>query len=105
MDKSAKPTSTAFLTDHYELTMLDALIQSGKVDNRAIFEVFIRELPSGMPVGVFAGSGTLAESIARFSFTENQMSFLRSSNLVSDETIKWISEYSFSGDILAYREG
>ena len=105
MDKSAKPTSTAFLTDHYELTMLDALIQSGKVDNRAIFEVFIRDLPSGMPFGVFAGSGTLAESIARFSFTENQMSFLRSSNLVSDETIKWLSDYSFNGDILAYREG
>ena len=58
-----------------------------------------------MPFGVFAGSGTLAESIARFSFTENQMSFLRSSNLVSGETIKWLSEYSFSGDILAYREG
>ena len=56
MEKLPLPTSTAFLTDHYELTMLDALIQSGKVDSRSVFEVFVRELPLGAPFGVFASS-------------------------------------------------
>ena len=60
MEKLTIPTSTAFLTDHYELTMLDALVQSGNVDSSAVFEVYVRELPLGIPFGVFAGSGTLA---------------------------------------------
>ena len=105
MEKLTIPTSTAFLTDHYELTMLDALVQSGNVDSSAVFEVFVRELPLGIPFGVFAGSGTLAESIHKFSFTEEQLHFLSSKNLVSDDTVRWLSGYSFHGDILAYREG
>tara|TARA_B100000131_G_scaffold257336_1_gene252320 strand:+ start:4794 stop:6134 length:1341 start_codon:yes stop_codon:yes gene_type:complete len=105
MEKLPLPTSTAFLTDHYELTMLDALIQSGKVDSRSVFEVFVRELPLGVPFGVFAGSGTLAENIDKFSFTEDQLQFLSSKNLVSSGTVEWLSEYRFRGDILTYREG
>ena len=105
MEKLTIPTSTAFLTDHYELTMLDALVQSGNVDSSAVFEVFVRELPLGIPFGVFAGSGTLAESVHKFSFTEEQLDFLSSKNLVSDDTVRWLSGYSFHGDILAYREG
>ena len=105
MEKLPLPTSTAFLTDHYELTMLDALVQSGNVDSRSVFEVFVRELPLGVPFGVFAGSGTLAESIKKFSFTDGQLNFLSSKNLVSDDTVRWLSKYNFSGDILTYREG
>ena len=33
--------SHALYTDHYEFTMLDALVQSGQVD-KVCFEVFVR---------------------------------------------------------------
>ena len=105
MKASFTSSSSALWTDHYELTMLDALNRSGNVEKRAIFEVFTRELPLGRPFGVFAGSGPLAESIENFTFTDDQLNFLKSANVVSSETLDWLSSYSFQGDILSYREG
>ncbi len=98
-------TTTALKTDQYEFTMLDALVRSGKASNRAAFEVFARELPLGRPFGVFAGSGTLVEDIKNFAVNEEQIEFLKSSKIVSSETLQWLSKYSFRGDILSYREG
>ena len=40
-------TSSALLTDHYELTMLQAALAGGTADRRAVFELFPRRLPSG----------------------------------------------------------
>jgi nicotinic acid phosphoribosyltransferase len=37
-------TSTALLTDHYELTMLQAAIHSGASGRHCVFEVFARRL-------------------------------------------------------------
>ena len=42
--------SHALYTDHYEFTMLDALVQSGQVDKKSVFEVFVRELPLGKTI-------------------------------------------------------
>jgi nicotinate phosphoribosyltransferase len=39
------PASTALLTDHYELTMLQAALGSGTAQRRAVFELFPRRLP------------------------------------------------------------
>ncbi|MDY5138997.1 nicotinate phosphoribosyltransferase, partial [Actinotignum timonense] len=46
--------STALLTDMYELTMVDAAMQSGKAQRRAVFEIFARRLPGGRRYGVVA---------------------------------------------------
>jgi nicotinate phosphoribosyltransferase len=97
--------STALSTDHYEYTMLDALIRSGRHRSKAVFEVFTRELPLGRAFGVFAGSGPLTESIEKFVITEQQLNFLESSRIVSSDTARWLSDYRFRGDILSYREG
>jgi nicotinate phosphoribosyltransferase len=97
--------STALSTDHYEYTMLDALIRSGRHRSKSVFEVFARELPLGRSFGVFAGSGPLIESIEKFFITEQQLNFLESSGIVSPDTARWLSDYHFRGDILSYREG
>ena len=39
--------STALLTDHYELTMLQAALASGEAHRRCVFEAFARRLPDG----------------------------------------------------------
>ena len=39
--------STALLTDHYELTMVQAALESGHADRRCVFETFARRLPDG----------------------------------------------------------
>src|ERR1700761_8188892 len=60
--------STALLTDHYELTMLQGALHSGAAQRRTIFEVFARHLPHGRRYGVVAGTGRLLDALERFRF-------------------------------------
>ena len=101
---SAHSTNPVLMTDHYEYTMLDALVLSGKVNEKAVFEVFSRDLKE-RSYGVFAGLLPLMETIEKFTFSHKEISFLESINLLSAETLRWLEEYSFSGKISAYREG
>lgn len=97
--------STALLTDHYELTMLDAARHSGHADRKSVFEVFSRRLPGGRRYGVVAGTGRLVDEIASFQFGDPELEFLRSHSVVSDDTLEWLSTFQFSGTINGYREG
>ena len=45
-------TSTALLTDQYELTMISAALAAGTADRESVFEVFARRLPDGRRYGV-----------------------------------------------------
>ncbi|MGZ4613149.1 MAG: nicotinate phosphoribosyltransferase, partial [Kineosporiaceae bacterium] len=64
----AERASTALLTDHYELTMLEAALRSGAAWRRCVFEVFARRLPEGRRYGVVCGTGRLLEELTRFVF-------------------------------------
>jgi nicotinic acid phosphoribosyltransferase len=64
---SAHSTNPVLMTDHYEYTMLDALVLSGKVNEKAVFEVFSRDLKE-RSYGVFAGLLPLMETIEKFTF-------------------------------------
>lgn len=98
-------SSTALLTDRYELTMLDGALRSGVATRPSTFEVFSRRLPEGRTAGVFAGLGRLLEAIERFRFHPDQLAWLASAGVVSRDAIDWLAEYRFSGSIDAYDEG
>jgi nicotinate phosphoribosyltransferase len=97
--------STALLTDHYELTMLDAARHSGQWNTECVFDVFARRLPSGRRYGVVAGIGRVIEAIAEFRFGEHELAFLDNANIVSADTLTWLAHYHFRGDVRGYREG
>ena len=97
--------STALFTDHYELTMVDAAMASGRANRQVVFEVFGRQLPSGRRYGVFAGSGRLLEAIAQFRFSPAELAFLSDHSIVGKDTLEWLSTYRFSGTIRGYHEG
>jgi nicotinate phosphoribosyltransferase len=98
-------TSTALLTDHYELTMLQAALRGGTADRRSVFELFSRRLPEGRRYGVVAGVGRALDAFERFVFDDEVLSVLAAHDLVDDMTIEWLSNYRFSGDISGYAEG
>ncbi|MFI5916122.1 nicotinate phosphoribosyltransferase [Dactylosporangium sp. NPDC051541] len=98
-------TSSALLTDHYELTMLSAALRDGTADRRCVFEVFARRLPIGRRYGVVAGTGRLLDLIADFRFGADEVDFLRGRGIVDDLTADWLSNYRFSGDVDGYAEG
>jgi nicotinate phosphoribosyltransferase len=98
-------TSTALLTDHYELTMLQAALRSGTAHRRAVFELFARRLPEGRRFGVVAGTGRMLDAIERFRFDDQTLATLREGAVVDEPTLEWLSQYRFTGDIWGYREG
>ncbi|HWG15425.1 MAG TPA: nicotinate phosphoribosyltransferase [Streptosporangiaceae bacterium] len=97
--------STALLTDHYELTMLQGALHSGVAERRTIFEVFARHLPHGRRYGVVAGTGRLLDALERFKFDEADLDFLRASDIVDDVTLRYLESYRFTGNIWGYAEG
>jgi nicotinate phosphoribosyltransferase len=98
-------TSTALLTDHYELTMLQSAIRSGAAGRRSVFELFPRRLPPGRRYGVVAGVGRALDAIESFRFTDEEIGFLREQEIVDEATLDWLADYRFGGDIWGYPEG
>jgi nicotinate phosphoribosyltransferase len=99
------PPSTALLTDHYELTMLDAALGSGMAEQAVTFEVFARRMPDGRTHGVFCGLGRLLDALREFVWGPDELAWLAEREIVSPATLSWLGRHRFSGDIHAYREG
>ena len=97
--------TTSLLTDHYELTMLQAALASGTAHRRCTFEVFTRRLPAGRRYGVLAGTGRFLEGLQSFRFDDEDLSFLASRNVVNAQTLKYLENFRFTGDIRGYVEG
>ena len=96
-------TSTALLTDHYELTMLQAALGSGMAHRRSVFELFPRRLPEGRRYGVVAGVGRALDAIEAFTFDDEALAALE--GVVNEETREWLASYRFAGDVWGYAEG
>ncbi len=99
------PESTALLTDHYELTMLQASLADGTAGRRSVFEMFARRLPPGRRYGVVAGTSRALDALERFSFGADEVAWLREHEIVDDATCDWLAEYRFGGDVWGYPDG
>ena len=97
--------TTALLTDHYELTMLQAALEHGTADRRAVFELFPRSLPTGRRYGVVAGVGRALDAIEQFRFDDEALTTLRDGHVVDEQTLDWLADYRFDGDVWGYAEG
>ncbi|WP_293785355.1 nicotinate phosphoribosyltransferase [uncultured Aeromicrobium sp.] len=104
MGTSTRP-STALLTDRYELTMLQAALRDGTAQRRSVFEVFTRRLSGGRRFGVVAGTGRLLDAVDGFCFGDDELRFLRDARIVDDDTLDWLRDFRFGGDIWGYPEG
>lgn len=96
---------TGLMTDHYELTMLQAALGDGTASRRCVFEVFTRRLPEGRRYGVVAGTGRLLAEIADFRYGEEELADLSGRGVLTEETCQWLADYRFGGDVTGYAEG
>ncbi len=96
---------TGLLTDHYELTMLQAALREGTGARRCVFEVFARRLPEGRRYGVVAGTGRLLAAIPHFRYGDEQLSRLREAGVLDADTCDYLAGYRFAGDVSGYAEG
>lgn len=98
-------SSTALLTDRYELTMLGAALRDGTAARPSVFELFARRLSGGRRFGVVAGTGRLLSLLRDFRFGDDELRFLRDNDVVDAETLTYLENYRFAGSIHGYREG
>lgn len=101
----SEDSSSALLTDHYELTMLQGALHSGAAERRSVFEMFARRLPEGRRYGVVAGTGRFLDLLERFRFGSAELDFLSDHEVVDERTLDWLARFRFSGDIWGYGEG
>lgn len=98
-------SSTALLTDRYELTMLAASLRDGTASRPSVFELFSRRLSGGRRFGVVAGTGRLLSLVRDFRFGDDELRFLRDNDVVDADSLRYLENYRFSGSIRGYREG
>ncbi len=98
-------SSTALLTDRYELTMLAASLRDGTAARPSVFELFSRRLSGGRRFGVVAGTGRLLSLIRDFRFGDDELRFLRDNDVVDADSLRYLEDYRFTGTIRGYREG
>ena len=100
---STRAEPTALLTDKYELTMLSAALRDGTARRQTTFEVFARRLPDGRRYGVVAGTGRFLEALASFEFDAAALDSVR--GFLDPDTVAYLTQYRFRGDIDGYAEG
>lgn len=92
------------LTDLYQLTMMNAYLQTGKADTLANFDVFYRQ-KEHLDFAICAGLEQVIDYINNLHFEESGIEYLRSLDLFPENFLDALKSFRFTGDIYAIREG
>lgn len=95
---------SALFTDFYELTMAQGYWKKNK-NSTAVFDMFFRRQPFGGGFSIFAGLQSLLETLENFSFSAEDLDYLRSLNFFEDDFLEYLKNFRFSGDLYAMQEG
>ncbi|MBO5045475.1 MAG: nicotinate phosphoribosyltransferase [Clostridia bacterium] len=92
------------LTDLYQLTMGYGYFREGKHEQEAVFDVFFR--PNKLiTYSVASGTEQVADYLQSLRFTEDDVSYLRSLGLFSEEYLTYLLRLRFTGDVYSVRDG
>ncbi|MDR2717629.1 MAG: nicotinate phosphoribosyltransferase [Treponema sp.] len=95
---------SALFTDLYSLTMAQGYWKQNP-NRKAIFEMFFRWQPFGGGYAIFAGLGTLLDNLASFSFSDEDIGYLKSLGMFEDAFTEYLKNFRFSGSLWAMDEG
>lgn len=95
----------SMLSDFYEFTMANAFYNLGYEKTEAVFDAFFRKVPDGGGFAIFAGLGQIIDYICNLHFDDEDIDFLRSKNLFSEDFLNYLKNFRFTGDIYAFEEG
>jgi nicotinate phosphoribosyltransferase len=95
---------SALTTDFYELTMMQGYF-SNALNPQVVFDMFYRTNPFEGGYTIFAGLNELIDKLESFSFSKEDIDYLRGLNQFTPEFLDYLSGYHFSGDIYAIEEG
>ena len=93
------------LTDFYELTMAGGYFENGFKDKIAYFDMFYRRNPDHGGFAIMAGVEQVVDYLKGLSFSEDDISFLRTKGIFSEEFLEYLSTFRFSCDVWMVPEG
>lgn len=94
----------SLLTDLYQLTMGQGYFRAGKHEQQAAFDVFFR--PNKLiTYSVAAGMEQAAEYLENLRFEEEDIAYLRSLGIFTEDYLDYLGALRFTGDAIAVREG
>ena len=92
------------LTDLYELTMMQGYFERQE-NETVVFDMFFRANPNSSGYSIAAGLDQVIQYIKELHFTYDDVEYLRSLSIFSEEFLQYLSGFHFSGDIYAIPEG
>ena len=95
----------SLLCDFYELTMGNGYLKAGYQDRITYFDVFFRDVPDNGGFAICAGLDQFIDYVENLRFSEEDIGYLRSKGLFSEEFLDYLRHFQFTGDIWAIPEG
>lgn len=93
------------LTDFYELTMANGYFNNDMKDKIAYFDMFFRRIPDEGGFAIMAGVEQVIEYLKDLRFTDEDIEFLRSKKIFSEEFLQYLKDFRFTCDVWAIPEG
>ncbi len=93
------------LCDFYELTMCNGYFKTGLAKTITYFDVFYRKVPDGGGFAIAAGLDQVIDYIENLRFTAEDIEFLRSKEVFTQEYLDYLADFKFTGDVYAVPEG
>lgn len=92
------------IADFYEFTMANGYFQKN-MNDIAYFDVFFRKIPDDGGFAIFAGLNQIIDFVKDLRFNEDDICYLRERNMFSEDFLKYLHDFKFTGDIWAIPEG
>lgn len=92
------------LTDLYELTMMQGYFNK-QANEVVVFDAFFRNNPDNSGYSIMAGLEQVIEYIKNLNFSYDDVEYLRSLGIFSEDFLSYLSGFHFSGSIYAIPEG
>ncbi|MEW5754698.1 MAG: nicotinate phosphoribosyltransferase [Pseudomonadota bacterium] len=96
--------ASALLTDLYQLTMLQSYLEHD-LNQTAVFEFFVRKLPSERNFLVAAGLEQVLQYLESLQLSPEELQWLEDSGRFSRALIDYLANLRFTGDVHAMSEG
>lgn len=93
------------LTDLYQINMAYAHYKSGRMEDQVVFDLFFRSNPSGNGYTVAAGLEQAIDYIQGFSFSEEDIRYLKAVYPYDDSFLTLLRKLKFTGDLWSVSEG
>jgi len=93
------------MMDLYELTMANGYFTQEQQARKVAFDVFYRKNPDEGGFAIFAGLEQILQYLEGMHFDPEDIEYLRGLNLFSEDFLKYLGDFRFTGDVYAFPEG